>query len=98
MKLLQINTTANSGSHGRIAEDIGNIALKYGHKSFIAYGRQKAPSRSETIKIGGKDDFLTHVFKSRLFDLHGFGSKAATTNFIDRVKKINPDIIHLKEG
>ena len=38
-KLLQINITANWGSHGKIAEGIGNIAISHGWDSYIAYGR-----------------------------------------------------------
>ena len=30
MKLLQINITANWGSHGKIAEGIGQLAIKEG--------------------------------------------------------------------
>ena len=38
MKLLQINITANWGSHGKIAEGIGQLAIKEGWESYIAYG------------------------------------------------------------
>ena len=39
MKILQINTTINSGSTGRIAENIGTVLIEAGHESYIAYGR-----------------------------------------------------------
>ncbi len=95
MKLLQINTTVNSGSHGRIAEDIGRVLMLNGHESYIAYGRRNLSSSSEAIKIGSILDVRLHVLKSHFFDLHGFGSTAATKTFIEEVKKIDPDIIHL---
>ena len=38
-KLLQINVSANWGSHGRIAEGIGQLAMANGWESYIAYGR-----------------------------------------------------------
>ena len=36
-----------------------------------------------------------HGFQTRLFDKHGLGSKSATKEFIGKIKKISPDIIHL---
>lgn len=36
-----------------------------------------------------------HVAKTRIFDKHGFGSKNATNEFIQKVNEFNPDIIHL---
>lgn len=44
--LLQINVTANSGSTGRIAEDLGKIAINNGWESWIAYGRGNPHSKS----------------------------------------------------
>ena len=38
-KLLQINVSVNSGSTGRIAENIANVAIAAGFESHIAYGR-----------------------------------------------------------
>lgn len=93
--LLQINVVANWGSTGRIAEEIGMMAINQGWKSYIAYGRNSGVSESNLIRIGDKWDIRKHVLKSRLFDKHGFGSKKATINLIEDIKKINPDIIHL---
>ena len=95
MKLLQINVSVNSGSHGRIAEDIGRVLMSDGHESYIAYGRRNLYSISETINIGGTLDLHLHVLISRLFDLHGFSSARATKIFIKEIKAIDPDIIHL---
>ena len=36
-----------------------------------------------------------HVAKTRLLDMHGFGSNRATREFIKRIEDLNPDIIHL---
>jgi len=54
--LLQINSVVNSGSTGRIAEEIGIEAMKNGWKSYIAYVRNVLPSKSETTKIGNDWD------------------------------------------
>ena len=95
MKILQINTTVNSGSTGRIAEDIGQVLLANGHQSYIAYGRGDRPSQSKLIKIGTKFDFYIHGLKTAIFDRHGFGSKNATKQFIKRIDEIKPDLIAL---
>lgn len=95
MKVLQINSVCGIGSTGRIATDIHNILIDQGHESYIAYGRGLPKNCDDAIRIGTKIDNYTHVLKTRLLDKHGFGSKQATIEFIDKVKKLNPDIIHL---
>lgn len=93
--LLQINTVVNSGSTGRIAEEIGQTAIKGGWESYIAYGRNERPSNSELIKIGNKWDIRMHGIQTRLFDYHGLSSKSATKELMKKIKNIKPDIIHL---
>src|SRR5690606_37667358 len=95
MRILQINTSVNSGSTGRIAEEIGQILTENGHKSYIAYGRTNNSSKSEVIKIGEKKDLFFHLLKTRLTDRHGFGSKKATEGLVKKIEEINPDAIGL---
>ncbi|WP_282056652.1 glycosyltransferase [Maribacter luteus] len=94
-KLLQINSVVNTGSTGRIAEEIGLLASSHGWKTFIAYGRHGNPSKSSLIKIGNKIDNFYHLLITRIFDRHGFGSRKATKSLIRKIDEINPDIIHL---
>lgn len=93
--LLQINVTANWGSHGKVAEMIGRKAIAKGWNSYIAYGRNMNPSRSKLIKIGSKLDFYFHILGTRLFDKHGLCSTRATRKFINIIDRINPDIVHI---
>lgn len=95
MKVLQINSVCGYGSTGRIATDLYDVLEKEGHECCIAYGRGTALKEYKTIKIGNNFDFYTHVLKTRLFDLHGFGSKMATKKFIKQIEEYKPDIIHL---
>ena len=95
MKLLQINTFVNSGSTGRIAEDIGKMVISNGWKSFIAYGRNSRQSESHLVKIGHTYDTYMHGVKTRVFDKHGLGSSRATKRLIRNIIAIDPDIIHL---
>ena len=94
-KLLQINVSANWGSHGKIAEGIGEIAMSNGWESYIAFGRFANASQSKLIKIGNKWDQRLHGLATRLFDRHGLASAKATTELVKSIEKINPDIIHL---
>ncbi len=94
-KLLQINITANWGSHGKIAEGIGLVAMQHGWESYIAYGRWMNPSQSHLYHIGCSLDEMIHGISSRIFDNHGLMSYIATEKLILYIKNIQPDIVHL---
>lgn len=93
--LLQINSTANWGSTGKIAEQIGARAISQGWDSYIAYGRYANPSRSKIIKVGSKFSQFLHLIESIIFDNHGLASRIATKALVKKIKKLSPDIIHL---
>lgn len=93
--LFQINVAANWGSHGRIAEGIGEIVQAHGWDSYIAYGRYANPSKSHLIKVGGFYDQYLHGARSLLLDCHGLGSKGATWRLIQNIDYVQPDIIQL---
>ena len=95
MRILQINTVCGTGSTGRIVVDIHKSLCEKGHESIIAYGRGKCYNTKNIIKIGNTLDFYIHAVKTRLFDLHGFGSRRVTESFLKKIVEINPDIIHL---
>ena len=95
MKILQINSTYNWGSTGRIADGIGTLVTKNNWKSYVVFGRYKNDGNSITIKIGNRLYVYIHFILSRLFDIHGLGSYFSTIFLIKKIKKINPDIIHL---
>lgn len=94
-KLLQIAVECNTGSTGTIAEAIGNIAIKNGWESYIAYGRFYKSSASHTYKIESKWGVYIHGLLTRLFDKHGKDSILATKKLIKYIETIKPDIVHL---
>lgn len=94
-KLLIINVTANSGSTGRIAEEIGQTAIDNGYETYFAYGRIARESKCNVIKIGNSLNVKFHGVESLLFDNHGFSSRIATKRFIRRIEEIKPDIINI---
>ena len=93
--LLQINTTANWGSTGKIAEQIGLHAMANGWRSIIAYGYYLNPSKSELIKIGSKWSVRWHRQVSKYGMGDGRASKCATKALIKQIEAIKPDTIHL---
>ena len=93
--LLQINVTANWGSTGKIAEQIGVIAQKQGWESYIAYGRHMNASANKLIKIGSTFDTYEHYLENRFFDNEGRASRRATRKFIREIDAIKPDVIHM---
>jgi putative colanic acid biosynthesis glycosyltransferase len=96
-KLLQIGIEVNSGSTGRIAEGIGEVALDNGWDSYITYARGYRPSKSKTIKIGNNLNIYSHVLQTRFLGNHCSASTLATKNLIKKIKTIKPDIIHLHQ-
>lgn len=94
-KLLQINVTANWGSTGKIAEQIGLKAMERGWESYIAYGRDSNPSKSKLIKVGNMLNVYEHYLENRLFDNEGLASRIPTKKLIKQMEELKPDIIHL---
>ncbi|MBY0245759.1 MAG: glycosyltransferase [Sphingobacteriaceae bacterium] len=95
MKVLQVNSVCGVGSTGRIITDMHDYLLNLGVDCHIAYGRGEAINCDESIRIGSEIDNYFHVFMTRIFDNHGLGSSSATRKFINQIKEIDPDIIHL---
>lgn len=93
--LLQINVTANWGSTGKIAEQIGICAQENGWESYIAYGRMMNPSKNKLIKIGTQLDVYEHYAEGKFLDNEGLASRKATRSFLKRLDEIQPDIVHL---
>ena len=95
--LLQINTVVNLGSTGRITEEIGQVAIANGWRSYIAFGRNERTSLSNKIRIGNDWDVLSHGVQTRLFDNHALcnSSRKATKKLIVQLEHIKPDIVLL---
>ena len=94
--LLEINSTQNYGSTGRIAENIGILANQNGFETYIVHGpRYVNPSVLKSICTESLVEEKVHGVVSRLFDAHGLGSICATKKLIRKIREIEPDIIHL---
>ena len=97
--LLQINPVLRvSTSTGRIMQEIGELAMRYGWESYIAYGRGRdgiLPCRSRLIPVGGLWSTIWHGLQTRLMDRHGLASVGATKRFIRQIERIRPDVVHI---
>ncbi len=93
--ILQINSCANWGSTGKIAEQINQTAAAQGWKTYIAYGRDVNRSQSELIHIGNAISQAFALVEARFFDNDGLANRCATIKLIKKIKKIEPDVIHL---
>ena len=98
-KLLQINPTIRENtSTGKIMREIGEMAIHAGWESYIAYSGARdgiKPHSSKLVPVGNRLDLFFHWLATRLFDAHGLASRWATRKFIERIKEIDPDIIHI---
>lgn len=94
-KLFHINSVVNTGSTGRIAEQLGQLAMSQGWESYIAYGREARESKSQLIRIGSSVGVNIHALASKCLDCHGLCSKTATRSFLKQLDEIKPDVVHL---
>lgn len=94
MKVLQINSVCGFGSTGRIVVGISKKLEQNNYENYVFYGVGKSDHKN-SIKFGGTLNVRKHQIVTRLLDKHGFSSKSATNKMIDKIKQINPDVIHL---
>ena len=96
MVVLEINSVPY-GSTAKIMKGIADFMIAQGHTVYTAYGFSKHPISGipNAIKIGGFFNKATHLLLSKYSGITGIYSRISTNRFIKKVKKINPDVIHL---
>lgn len=92
---MQVNATANWGSTGKIAEQIGLKAQEAEWESYVAFGRESNPSALKNIKVGNMFWTLEHFAENRLLDNEGLASSIPTKRLLKEIDKIHPDVVHL---
>lgn len=98
MKYLFINSVCGIRSTGRICTDLAQQLEAQGHQCRIAYGRvdEVPPAfRKYAVRIGRDADLKVHALETRLLDLHGFGSRRATRDFLRWADAYDPDVLWL---
>lgn len=95
MKIVEINSV-DYGSTGKIMFHISKCAIQRGHQVYTFSKKwKKNVKRSGHQVFGFTIDNAFHVLGSRYLDLQGLMSMAGTYKLINKIKYINPDIVHL---
>ena len=97
MKVLEINSVCGIRSTGRIVTEIADEYIREGHEVIIAYGREKVPSKYQSIskRIGSEFDVKINALETRFFDNDGFTAKRDTREFLKWAEDYNPDLLWL---
>lgn len=95
-KILQIGSSINCGAPGKIAEQIGLLAIKKGWDVYMAHGlRHSNPSKLKTIPMVTPSEEKIHALYSLLLDRQGLGPDGKTKMLVEWIKENKPDVIHL---
>lgn len=98
MRILIINETCGTGSHGKICVELAEKFRAEGNECYIGYGRHACVEekyKDFSIRVGNDRDVKFHALITRIFDAHGFGSRIATKKFLKWVDKYNPELLLL---
>ena len=97
MRIAEINSS-NFGSTGNIMLEIAEVAEKCGHSAVVCYpkSRANAKKRKESdIVIGNRLSRNLHLKLAEITGLNGCFSYFSTLNFLRKLNRFKPDIIHL---
>lgn len=94
MRVLQINTTYDIGSTGRIVAGLERVINAAGHEAYAAFGYGNIEDEHH-YKIINQYDSYCHNIASRLTDSQGLHSVRKTEAFVKYIEGVSPDIIHL---
>ena len=97
MKVLQINAVYGVGSTGVIVRDIHELCLENGIESYVAYSTSNTSPESiiNGYQIGNTLDKKLHALLCRINGKQAYFSRGATKKFINHIKEIKPDVVHL---
>ncbi|CCY49862.1 putative glycosyltransferase [Bacteroides sp. CAG:189] len=94
MRVLQINTTYNIGSTGRIMAGIDKILIDAGIESYCAFGHGNQVNDHHYRIINSLGSKIHNVC-SRLTDSQGLHSTNKTRKFLRWVESVQPEVVHL---
>lgn len=96
IKIVQLSTSHNRGAIGKIMEQVGVKAKnELGYDGWVIFGRYNPVSELKCIKMGNQYEVIEHYLENRLLDNEGLGSRCMTKKIIQKLKDIQPDIVHL---
>lgn len=94
MKVLQINSIYGEKSTGIVVRDIDLLLQQEKIDSYVAY-RDTNSLIKNGFALGNVLDWKYHAFRTRIDGRQCYSSSLTTKNFIKKLEKICPDIIHL---
>lgn len=95
MRILQINAVYAKSSTGRTTREMHEYLLEHGYDSYIA-APDLAGLSSNCYKIGNTLDYKLHALYYRITGKQAYSSQISTKKLLNWIKKINPDIIILR--
>ena len=94
MKVVQINATCGVGSTGKIAVELSRAMTARGMENYILYSYE-----GTDYPLGIANASLPYIkfqaLKTRILGNYGFNSQYATRKLIQKLQKIQPDVVHL---
>lgn len=95
MRILLINVSKSKGSTGNIVTSLFNAYKELGHDAYLIYGRGPKVKEDNvykpTLELESKIHHFISLFTGNMYG----GMYISTSRIISRIKKINPDVIHL---
>ena len=96
MRVVQINTVYENGSTGRTTKELHEALLRRGIDSYVAFGVGKKTTDSRVYRSQSKFGYSINNLLSRLLGIEGFVSHFSTYRILRFLKRIKPDIVHLR--
>lgn len=96
MKIVQINAVNGILSTGRTTRELSNELRKRGHDSYVIYAEGDGMEEEQSYRMGNWWGHKLHGLCSRISGLQGYYSKYSTRKMLCYLKKLQPDIIHLR--
>lgn len=97
MRIAEINS-CNFGSTGNIMLEIAEVAEKCGHTAAVCYPKSRGNAKKQKesdIAIGNRLSRNLHLKLAEITGLNGCFSYFSTLDFLRKLNKFKPDIIHL---
>lgn len=95
MRVIQINSSCQFGSTGRIVVGISRALNDHNIDNTVFYSGNRISSYPNGVLINKKIDIRVHQLQSRITGKQGCHSTYTTRRLISEIKKIEPDLIHL---
>lgn len=98
MKIAILNSViSKTTSTGKLVCDIGESLLSYGEQVVVYYSQEKADEQRSAYaqKFGYKWENKLHALLSRITGKQGYYSYFGTKSLINKLKRQQPDIVHL---